>query len=274
MTQTAVRQSISKRLGALLKQRCPRCLTGSIFTGWITTRDACPVCGLRYGREEGYFSGGMDLSFFLAAPVLAFIFLVLYQLFSSTLTMVATLFVSYAIFLPCAVPLFRYSRTLWLYIDWQLDPVYEVKPAPPPPIVTQAWLMPTPDRPWTHDSLFALTQRLAVLIDPTFDRTLPRRTVEPIEGRERVAWGTDRFGLLGERDLPLSGETVRHHAAFSAYGLARDQQLVVAQEIDRDQAAPRVIIEASATPIVLAQIDRLLVSTYGAVPYPSGSNAS
>jgi uncharacterized protein (DUF983 family) len=113
-----------QRLTALLKQRCPRCLEGSIFRGWVTTCEACPICGLRYGREEGYFSGGMDLSFFLAAPVLAFIFLVLYQLFSATLTLLATLFLSYAVFLPFAVPLFRYSRTLWLYLDWQLDPVY------------------------------------------------------------------------------------------------------------------------------------------------------
>jgi hypothetical protein len=141
-----------------------------------------------------------------------------------------------------------------------------VKPAPPPPIVAQAWLMPTPDRPWTHDSLFALTQRLAMLIDPVLDRTLPRREAEPLEGRERAAWGTERLGLLGERELPLPGESFRRHSAFSAYGLARDQQLVVAQEIDRENAAPRVIIEASTTVVVLAQIDQVLVATYGAVP--------
>jgi uncharacterized protein (DUF983 family) len=256
----------------LIKQRCPRCLTGSIFTGWVTTREACPACGLRYGREEGYFSGGMDLSFFLAAPVLAFIFLVLHQLFASTLTLVATLFLSYAVFLPCAVPLFRYSRVLWLYLDWQLDPVYEVQPTPPPPIVAQAWLMPAPNKPWTHDSLFALTQRLAMLIEPVFDRTLPRREVEPIAGRERAAWGTERFGLLGERALPLAGETFRRHAAFSAYGLPREQQLIVTQELNRAEVAPRVIIEATATAAVLAQIERLVVTTYGAVPISSGSS--
>lgn len=224
------------------------------------------MCGLRYGREEGYFSGGMDLSFFLAAPVLAFIFLVLYQLFASTLTLVAILFVSYAVFLPCAVPLFRYSRVLWLYLDWQLDPVYEANTAPPPPIVAQTWLMPTPNKPWTHDSLFALTQRLATLIDPVFDRTLPRREAEPIEGCERAAWGTERFGLLGERALPLPDETYRRHSAFSAYGLPREQRLIVAQEFDRRNAEPRVIIEASATAAVLELIDRVLVTTYGAVP--------
>ncbi len=263
---TTLQRSSSKRFFALLKQRCPRCLAGTIFVGWVTTQEACPVCGLRYGREEGYFSGGMDLSFFLAAPVLAFIFLVLYQLFSTTLSLVAILFLSYAAFLPCAVPIFRYSRALWLYIDWQLDPVYEVKPAPLPPIVSQAWSVPAPNKPWTHDSLFALAQRLATMIDPVFDRNLPRRDVEPIEGRQRAAWGTERFGILGERTLPLPDETFRRHQAFSAYGLSREQRLVIRQDYDRTQAEPRVIIEASAPPVVLAQIGQVLATTYGAVP--------
>jgi uncharacterized protein (DUF983 family) len=266
---TAFQRTKPEYVVALLKQRCPRCLEGSIFVGWVTTREACPVCGLRYGREEGYFSGGMDLSFFLAAPVLAFIFLVLHQLFSTTLNLVATLFLSYAAFLPFAVPLFRYSRALWLYIDWQIDPATEGKPAPPPPVESQAWLVPAPNKPWTHDSLFALAQRLATLIDPAFDRTLPRREAEPIAGYERAAWGTERFGLLGQRALPLPGETVRRHQAFSAYGLPREQQLIIAQEYEPTSFKRRVIIEARTTPAALAQIDRVLATTYGAVPPPA-----
>ena len=131
--------------------------------------------------------------------------------------------------------------------------------------------MPTPTRPWTHDSLFALTQRLATLIDPVFDRTLPRRAVDPIEGHERAAWGTERFGLLGERALPLPGETFRRHSAFRTYGLPREQQLIVTQKIDRANVEPRVIIEASTTTAALAQIDRVLVTTYEAVPLPAES---
>jgi hypothetical protein len=189
------------------------------------------------------------------------------------LTLLATLFVSYVVFLPCAVPLFRYSRALWLYIDWQLDPIHEVKPAPPPPIATQAWLMPPPKRPWTHDSLFALAQRLATLIDPLFDRTLPRCAIDPIEGRERAAWGTAHFGILGERTLPLPGEVIRRHQSFSAYGLMRDQQLVLIQEHDLQRAEPRVVIEASTIPNVLDQIDRLLVDSYGAARLPADPNS-
>ena len=246
---TTLHRSKPKRFTALLKQRCPRCLEGSIFTGWVTTREACPVCGLRYGREEGYFSGGMDLSFFLAAPVLAFIFLVLYQFFSSTLTLVATLFLSYAVFLPCAVPLFRYSRVLWLYIDWQLDPVYEVKPAPPPPIVARAWLMPTPNQ--TVDTRFAICFDAA---SRHADRSrLRSHLAAPRSRTDRGA----RAGRVGHGALRLAGRT---HAAltrresfvvvksFSAYGLPRDQQLSRhRRNTTRQRAEPRVIIEASAT---------------------------
>ncbi len=261
---TALPRNKSKRLTALIKQRCPRCLEGAIFTGWITTREACPVCDLHYGREEGYFSGGMDLSFFLAAPVLAFIFLVLYQMLSPALSLVATLFLSYTLFIPCAPLLFRYSRTLWLYLDWQLDPVPEIKVVPPPPIEAQAWLMPTPRKPWTHDSLFALTQRLATIIDPAFDRTLPRRAVEPSAGWERAAWGTEHSGLLGERQLPLPAEVSHRRQSFSAYGLAREQTLLLQQEYDPDVGEARVMIKVSTTPDRLAQIERMLVATYGA----------
>ena len=249
---TTLQRARPKRLAALLKQRCPRCLEGSIFQGWITTRETCPICEFRYGREEGYFSGGMDLSFFLAAPLLAFIFLVLTQIFV-TFTLMANLFISYAIFLPFAPLLFRYSRVLWLYLDWQLDPVHEVKVVPPPPIEARAWLMPPPRQPWTHDSFFALTQRLAALIDPRFTRTLPRREIEPNEAIERAAWGTALFGLLGERAYPLPGETFRRHQAFRAYGLPREQTLAIIQEYDRATQTYRVIIAVSTTPDRLAQ---------------------
>ena len=256
-----------KRLGGLLRLRCPRCLEGSIFQGWITMRAVCPVCDFHYGREEGYFSGAMDLSFFLAAPALAFVFLVLYQLFSATWSLLAILVTSYVVFLPFVPPVFRYSRVLWLYIDWQLDPVPIVKPAPPSPILQQAWLMPSPHKSWTHDSLFALAQRLATQLDPAFNRTLARRTIDLSDDHvERAAWGTEQLGLLGERAYPLPGEDRRRWQAFSAYGLPEDRAVTVRQEwpVPTAEAQPRVIVQVNATSEVLAQIDRMLMETYDA----------
>lgn len=260
-----------QRINGLLRQRCPRCLEGSIFQGWITTRKVCPVCDFQYGREEGYFSGSMDLSFFLAAPVLAFVFLIMYQLFSARWSLIAILLTSYVAFLPFVPPVFRYSRVLWLYIDWQLDPVPIVKPAPPPPILTRAWLMPPPRRPWTHDSLFALTQRLAAMIDPAFNRTLIRRPIDLSDDQvERAAWGAARLGLLGERAYPMPGETQRRWQAFSAYGLREGRAVIVKQvwPAPAAESQPRLIVQVNATPEVLAHIDRLLVETYEATILP------
>jgi hypothetical protein len=165
---------------------------------------------------------------------------------------------------------------LWLYIDWQLDPVYEPRPITPLPIVARAWLMPEPRRPWTHDSLFALTQRLATLIDPAFNRTLARRPIDLADEQvERAAWGTDRLGLLGERALPLPGEDQRRWQAFSAYGLLEDRAVIVSQEWPAPIGAtpPRLIVQVRATPEVVSQIDWMLVETYAATALPDESIA-
>src|SRR5436305_13601199 len=57
-------------LGALLRQRCPRCHKGRLFRGWFAMNDPCPVCGLIFQREEGYFLGAMYVSYLLGAVLL------------------------------------------------------------------------------------------------------------------------------------------------------------------------------------------------------------
>src|SRR6188472_1588638 len=69
--------AFSKRdhLEAILKQRCPRCLRGRVFPpgNWLRLRMyyACPACGVVFGRENGYFTGAMIVSYVLAVPLLA-----------------------------------------------------------------------------------------------------------------------------------------------------------------------------------------------------------
>ncbi|HYC54916.1 MAG TPA: DUF983 domain-containing protein [Candidatus Binatia bacterium] len=36
-----------------LRRRCPRCGEGSLYHGWMTLRDTCQVCDLRFQRESG-----------------------------------------------------------------------------------------------------------------------------------------------------------------------------------------------------------------------------
>src|SRR5262245_28665270 len=72
-TPAAAKSGWIRRLGrylwGLLRQRCPRCLEGRLFRDWRTMNDPCPVCGLIFQREEGYFLGAMYASFVLSAAL-------------------------------------------------------------------------------------------------------------------------------------------------------------------------------------------------------------
>ena len=61
------------RLIAFFRQRCPRCCRGKIFGGFFRMNDPCPVCGMVFQREEGYFLGAMYVSY-LIGTVLAGLF--------------------------------------------------------------------------------------------------------------------------------------------------------------------------------------------------------
>ena len=71
---------ILRRLWAVLSMRCPRCCRGKVFRGMFAMNDPCPVCGLIFQREEGYFLGAMYASYFMAIPVLALIAAVIHWL--------------------------------------------------------------------------------------------------------------------------------------------------------------------------------------------------
>ena len=57
-----------KRMGAIVRQRCPRCLKGKVFSGLFRMNENCPECGYRFEREQGYFLGAMYASYFISVP--------------------------------------------------------------------------------------------------------------------------------------------------------------------------------------------------------------
>ena len=107
---------------AALLQRCPHCLQGHVYHGLVAMYETCPNCGYQFGREPGYFTGAMFASYALAVPILFVIFMVLWQFFSSTWPLTFNLLVTFVVFLPCAPIIFRYSRVIWMHVDYQLDP--------------------------------------------------------------------------------------------------------------------------------------------------------
>jgi hypothetical protein len=80
---------------------------------------ACPECGVVYGRENGYFTGAMIVSYLLAVPLLAVLCLAVARLTGWSADWV--ILESALLFLPFAPALFRYSRVIWMHFDRMVD---------------------------------------------------------------------------------------------------------------------------------------------------------
>ena len=81
---------------------------------------ACPVCGFIFDRESGYFAGAMVVSYALAVPILAAMVLALILI--AGLDPVAALVIGNTAYLVLVPFIFRYSRVVWLHLDWLIDP--------------------------------------------------------------------------------------------------------------------------------------------------------
>jgi hypothetical protein len=92
-----------------------------MFRGGFTMNDPCPVCGLVFQREEGYFLGAMYVSYVLSTALLVVFYGVATLLLPDwdSLYVALIALVPYVPFVPAV---FRYSRVLWIYLDRSLCP--------------------------------------------------------------------------------------------------------------------------------------------------------
>jgi len=85
--------------------------------------DRCPVCGLHFNREPGYFLGAMYISYGLALALIFALGSALWVLTRWRLDKVALWAV--VVFLPFAPMLTFLARVLWIYLDQAIDPEAE-----------------------------------------------------------------------------------------------------------------------------------------------------
>jgi uncharacterized protein (DUF983 family) len=112
-------------LAAIARQVCPRCRQGPIFReplrrGILAMYEYCPVCGLQFEREPGYFLGAMYFSYMFSIPPVLLLVWIIWRLTGWSLEMVLLgAFVAYLPFVPIVT---RYSRVIWIYVDRKFDP--------------------------------------------------------------------------------------------------------------------------------------------------------
>jgi uncharacterized protein (DUF983 family) len=103
--------------------RCPACAGGPLFSSWFSLRPACPGCGLRLQREEGYYTGAMALNLIVAELLWVALFVGLLIATWPTPPWSLLMWGSIVLMVLLPVLFFPHSRTLWLAFDLLLRPV-------------------------------------------------------------------------------------------------------------------------------------------------------
>jgi uncharacterized protein (DUF983 family) len=106
---------------AMIRGRCPRCCQGKIFHGRFAMNDPCPVCGLIFQREEGYFLGAMYTSYLISSVLLMGGYFLGRALLPDW-DPAAIVGLSCILYLPLVPFVFRYSRIVWIHFERWICP--------------------------------------------------------------------------------------------------------------------------------------------------------
>ena len=95
-------------------------LSWPLWRTYLAMNERCPVCDLKYEREQGYFLGAMYFSYMLSIPPVLVLVLFLWWLTSWRFDLV--LVAAFVAYLPMVPAVTRFARVLWLYLDRHFDP--------------------------------------------------------------------------------------------------------------------------------------------------------
>ncbi|HEX6819645.1 MAG TPA: hypothetical protein VF120_14810 [Ktedonobacterales bacterium] len=103
--------------------RCPRCGEGPLYKHGYTMYEACNVCGWRYEREEGYWTGAMAVNLVIAELIVTAVVVPLSAYLAINHLSPAPLL--FLLPLPFVLPflLYWHAKSLWMVIDFLLNPV-------------------------------------------------------------------------------------------------------------------------------------------------------
>jgi uncharacterized protein (DUF983 family) len=103
-----------------IRLRCPRCGQGKLFSGWFQMHATCSSCKLKYERAPGYFLGSAYINYGATAIAVTVGYLSLHVGARLSNRALAGPLAGFCMLFPLFF--FRYARSLWLALDYFLDP--------------------------------------------------------------------------------------------------------------------------------------------------------
>lgn len=116
-------------LGLMLRRglvrRCPRCGGGGLFRTWWAMRERCPRCGVRFVREEGYFTGVYLVNFGVVLAVLFVMVMGVALWLGGHPDASALPFLVAGTVIAVVVPVvfYPFARTIWAALDLAMTPM-------------------------------------------------------------------------------------------------------------------------------------------------------
>lgn len=114
--------TIANAIHGALSNLCPQCFEGKVFEfNPLKMRRKCQSCGYIYERESGYFLGAMIFSYALGAFGVVPTFVIgVMVLRASIFDVTAAGCLQVLLLFPF---LFKYSRLVWMHLDYRADPI-------------------------------------------------------------------------------------------------------------------------------------------------------
>lgn len=104
--------------------RCPYCGKGKLFRRFYRMYEQCPVCGWRYEREEGYWTGAIALNLVVTELLIAIVTVpVVIWLAVSGLSVWPLVIIGVPMCIILPLLFFRHAKSFWMSLDFMVHPV-------------------------------------------------------------------------------------------------------------------------------------------------------
>lgn len=109
---------------------CPNCGRAPLFRHWFGACDHCTGCGLRFEREEGFYTGGIALN--LVASEMLFVAVLVGLLIATWPNPPWDLvrWGSIALMVACPLVFYPFSKAFWLAFDLAIRPIETIEIVP------------------------------------------------------------------------------------------------------------------------------------------------
>jgi uncharacterized protein (DUF983 family) len=103
-----------------IRLRCPACGEGRLYRSLLDTHKGCSKCGMLFEREQGYFVGAVYVNVMVTLFLIVSTYLITIIVAPDYDSGVQIILFVMALAIPLS--LFRHARSIWLALDYFIDP--------------------------------------------------------------------------------------------------------------------------------------------------------